>query len=216
MGAFDFKKEFKDLYLPKTTPSIVDVPKMRFIMVDGKGNPNTSPFYKEAVEVLYGLSYTIKMSKKGSVQPEGYFDYVVPPLEGLWWFENNYFDGNVIGRKDEFCWTMMIRQPEFVTSEVFEMAKASLSKKKPELNVSIARLEDFTEGLCAQVMHIGSYDDEPPTVAVLEEYIESQGYKTVMSGLRQHHEIYISDPRKTAPEKLKTVIRHPIERIVTE
>jgi hypothetical protein len=211
MAKFDFKKEYKEFYFPKKTPSIINVPKMPFIMVDGKGDPNTSKFYKEAVEVLYGLSYSIKMSKMGSIQPVGYFDYVVPPLEGLWWFEDNSFDGNVIGRKDEFCWVLMIRQPDFVTPGVFETAKASLSKKKPGIDVSIARLEDFTEGLCAQVMHIGSYDDEPPTVAALEEFIESQGYETVMSGLRQHHEIYISDPRKAAPEKLKTVIRHPIE-----
>lgn len=210
MATFDFKKAYKDLYLPKVKPSIVDVPPMRFIMINGKGNPNTSAFYQEAVEVLYGLSYTIKMSKMGSAKPAGYFDYVVPPLEGLWWFEDNTFDGSVMGRKDEFSWVIMIRQPEFVTPEVFETAKTSLAKKKPGLDTSIARLEDFTEGLCAQVMHIGPYDDEGPTVAALEEFIASQGYRTEMSGLRQHHEIYLSDPRKTAPEKLKTVIRHPI------
>jgi len=212
MATFDFKKEYKDLYLPKNKPSIVEVPTMPFILVNGKGNPNTSAFYQAAVEVLYGISYSIKMSKKGNTLPVGYFDYVVPPLEGLWWFEDNYFDGTVIGRKDEFSWVMMIRQPEFVTPEVFEIAKASLSKKKPGIDTSIARLEDFTEGLCAQVMHIGSYDDEPSTVAVLEEFIAAQGYKTVMSGMRQHHEIYLGDPRKTAPEKLKTLIRHPIVR----
>lgn len=212
MSAFDFKKEDKDLYLPKTKPSIIEVPTMRFIMINGKGDPNTSPFYQTAVEVLYGISYAIKMSKKGGTPPEGYFDYVVPPLEGLWWFEDNYFDGRVIGRKDEFNWVMMIRQPDFVTPEVFETAKASLSKKKPGLDTSIARLEDFTEGLCAQVMHIGPYDDEPSIVAALEEFIEAHGYRTEMSGMRQHHEIYLSDPRKTPPEKLKTVIRHPIVR----
>ena len=212
MAAFDFKKEYKDLYLPTKKPMIVEVPQMRFIMVNGKGDPNTSALYKEAVEVLYGLSYTIKMSKKSSVQPPGYFDFVVPPLEGLWWFEDNYFDGTVIGRKDEFNWVMMIRQPEFVTPEVFAAAKAQLAKKKPGIDLSIARLEDFTEGLCAQILHIGPYDDEAATVAVLEEFIAAQGYKTVMSGLRQHHEIYLSDPRKSAPEKLKTVIRHPIVR----
>ncbi|HHW31596.1 MAG TPA: transcriptional regulator [Clostridiaceae bacterium] len=214
MAAFDFKKEYKHLYLPKNEPSIIDVPTMRFIMVDGKGDPNTSASYKEALEVLYGLSYSIKMSKMGGVQPEGYFDYVVPPLEGLWWFEEDKpFDGNVIGRKNEFCWIMMIRQPEFVTPEVFEAAKTTLLKKKPEIDTSKARLEDFTEGLCAQIMHIGPYDDEPATVAVLEDFIKSQGYRTEMSGLRQHHEIYLSDPRKTAPDKLKTVIRHPIVRV---
>jgi len=211
MPAFDFKKEYKDLYLPKNKPSIIDIPTMRFIMVDGKGDPNTSESYKEALEILYGLSYSIKMSKMGGAQPEGYFDYVVPPLEGLWWFEEDKpFDGSVIGRKDEFSWIVMIRQPEFVTQEVFETAKGALLKKKPMLDTSKARLEDFTEGLCAQIMHIGSYDDEPPTIAALEEFIKTQGYRTEMSGLRQHHEIYLNDPRKTSPDKLKTVIRHPI------
>lgn len=213
MAAFDFKKEYKDLYLPKKTPNIIDLPSMRFIMVNGKGDPNTSTYYKEALEVLYGLSYTIKMSKMGDCQPVGYFDFVVPPLEGLWWFENNFFDGSVIGRKDEFSWIMMIRQPEFVTEEVFERAKGKLIKKKPETNTSIARLEDFTEGLCAQIMHIGSYDDEPATVKALEEFIMGENYRTEMLGMRQHHEIYLNDPRKTAPDKLKTVIRHPIVKV---
>lgn len=213
MAAFDYKKEYKDLYLPKEKPCIVDVPAMRFIMVDGKGDPNTSPLYKEAVEVLYSLSYSIKMSKKSGTQPEGYFDYVVPPLEGLWWFEDNTFDGSVIGRKDEFSWVMMIRVPEFVTPEVFATARESVAKKKPGLDTSKARLEDFTEGLCAQIMHIGPYDDEPRSVAVLEKFIHENGCRTEMSGMRQHHEIYLGDPRKTAPEKLKTVIRHPIVKI---
>jgi hypothetical protein len=143
MSAFDFKKEYKDLYIPKTKATIIDVPEMRFIMVDGKGDPNTSEFYKTALEVLYGLSYTIKMSKMGSSLPEGYFDYVVPPLEGLWWFEGNTFDGIVLGRKDEFNWTMMIRQPEFVTPDVFATAQAKLAKKKQGIDTSLARLEDF-------------------------------------------------------------------------
>lgn len=209
MSAFDFKKEFKELYRPTQKPSMIDVPQMRFMMVDGQGDPNTSPLYQAAVEVLYGLSYSIKMSKKQGDQPIGYFDYVVPPLEGLWLLEGP-FDGSVSGRKDEFSWVMMIRQPEFVTPQVFEAAKLKLSKTKPHLDTSMARLEDFKEGLCAQILHIGSYDHEPPTVAVLEEFIHANGHRTEMSGLRQHHEIYLSDPRKTAPEKLKTIIRHPI------
>lgn len=213
MAAFDFKKEYKDLYMPKTTPCIIDVPAMRFIMVDGKGNPNTSELYAQAVELLYGLSYTIKMSKKGDRQPEGYFDYVVPPLEGLWWFENNYFDGTVINRKDEFSWTMMLRQPDFVNNDVFEEAKKSLSGKKKGIDTSVARFEEFTEGLCGQVMHVGPYDEEPGTIAKLEEYIKAQSYRTEMSGKRQHHEIYLGDPRKVAPEKLHTVIRHPIVKV---
>ncbi|MDD4259052.1 MAG: GyrI-like domain-containing protein [Sphaerochaetaceae bacterium] len=211
MAPFDFKKEYKELYLPKGTPSIISIPEMRFIMVQGKGNPNTSDYYKEAVELLYGISYSIKMSKKKEA-PAGYFNYVVPPLEGLWWFENNFFDGSVMNRKDEFSWMMMIRQPDFVTSQVFEMAKKNLKRKKPEIDTSIVKLETFNEGLCAQVMHIGPYDDEPATVALLEAFIDSQGYRTLMSGMRQHHEIYLSDPRKSDLAKLKTVLRHPIEK----
>jgi len=211
MAPFDFKKEYKELYLPKGTPSIISIPEMRFIMVQGKGNPNTSDYYKEAVELLYGISYSIKISKKKEA-PAGYFDYVVPPLEGLWWFDNNFFDGSVMNRKDEFSWMMMIRQPDFVTSQVFEMAKKNLKRKKPKIDTSIVKLETFNEGLCAQVMHIGPYDDEPATVALLEAFIDSQGYRTLMSGMRQHHEIYLSDPRKSDPAKLKTVLRHPIEK----
>jgi len=138
---------------------------------------------------------------------------VVPPLEGLWWFEGDAFNGGVMGRKDEFNWVMMIRQPDFVTPEVFENAKAALSEKKPQIDTTIARLENFREGLCAQIMHTGSYDDEQSTIEILEEFIKSQGCRTEMSGLRQHHEIYLNDPRKTPPDKLKTVIRHPIVRI---
>ncbi len=213
MTSFDFKKEYKDLYLPPKKPTVIDVPKMRFVMVDGQGDPNTSEYYKKAVELLYGISYGIKMSKKTGNKPKGYFDYVVPPLEGFWWFEEDYFDGSVIGRKNEFNWTMMIRQPEFVTPLVFENAKEVLSKKKPGIDISIIRLEDFTEGLCAQIMHIGPYDNEPLTVAMLDAFISEQGCRTDMSVSRKHHEIYLGDPRKTAPEKLKTVIRHPIAGI---
>lgn len=213
MATFDFKKEYKDLYQPKTIPGIIEVPTMRYLMVNGKGDPNTSAQYKEAVETLYGLSYTIKMSKMSGNQPEGYYDYVVPPLEGLWWFEDVPFDGTVIDKKDKFSWVMMLRQPEFVTAEVFDQAKLTLSKKKPEIDTSIARLEAFTEVLCAQVMHIGAYDDEPPTIAALDEFIAKSGYRTEMLDLRQHHEIYLGDPRKTAPDKLKTVIRHPVVRV---
>jgi hypothetical protein len=205
----DYKKTEKALYLPKTTPSTIDVPEMPFIMIDGKGDPNTSASYQSAVEILYGLSYSVKMSKMGNRPPEGYFDYVVPPLEGLWWTEDDR--GVDFSRKDEFLWTSMIRQPEFVTPDVFQAAVGALIKKKPELDLSIARFERFTEGLCAQIMHIGSYDDEPATIAVLKRYVSEQGYAGDISGKRRHHEIYLSDPRKTAPEKRKTVIRHPIK-----
>lgn len=174
MAAIDYKKTQKEFYQPKTTPSIVDVPEMLFLMVDGKGDPNTSAGYANALEVLYGLSYAIKMSKMGGNQPSGYFEYVVPPLEGLWSLDDGGLfkgAGEAIADKSKFVWTSMIRQPEFVTPEVFEAAKAALAKKKPQLDTSLVRLERFTEGLCAQVMHIGPYDDEPATIAVLMQFI---------------------------------------------
>ena len=208
----DFKKEFKDLYQPKTAPSIIDVPEMIFIAVDGKGDPNTSAAYKNALEVLYGLSYSIKMSKMGGKQPEGYFEYVVPPLEGLWWGEDGYFNGTSVADKNKLHWTSLIRQPDFVTPEVFDTAKTSLAKKKPDLDTSKARLIKIAEGLCVQIMHIGSYDDEPATIAAMERYAIESGYVIDINDVRRHHEIYLSDPRKIPPEKLKTVIRHPIVR----
>jgi hypothetical protein len=206
----DFKKMQKELYQPKTMPSIIDVPEMTFIAVDGSGNPNTSVEYKSAVEVLYGLTYTIKMSKMSGSQPAGYFEYVVPPLEGLWWLN----DGSEVwySNKDKYCWTSMMRQPDFVTAEVFESAKAALAKKKPGLDLSKARFIRFAEGLCAQAMHIGSYDDEPRTNAAIVQYISDNGYVSDIRSTRRHHEIYLNDPCKTAPEKLKTVIRHPVAR----
>ena len=164
MEKMDYKKAYKDLYMPKKKPSAIQVPKMTFIMVDGRGNPNTSNDYEDALEILYGLSFTIKMSKMSGRQPEGYFEYVVPPLEGLWWADDCAFDGRNITDKDKFCWTSMIRQPEFVTSEVFEWAKAELKKKKPEIDFTKTRLETWEEGLCCQIMHIGPYDNEPATI----------------------------------------------------
>jgi len=206
----DYKKTEKDLYQPKTTPSIIDVPEMVFIAVDGKGNPNTSEAYKAALEALFGLSWSIKMSKMSGTQPEGYFEYVMPPLEGFWWMP----DGGTVdySNKDSLCWTSMIRQPEFVTPKVFEDTKTVLSKKKPEIDLSKARLVKITEGLCVQVMHIGSYDDEPATIAAMEGYAIESGYIIDINDTRRHHEIYLNDPRKVAPEKLKTVVRHPIKK----
>ena len=201
----DFKKEYKDLYQPKTTPSIIDVPEMVFIAVDGKGDPNTSEEYADAIEVLYGLSYGIKMSNKAILE------YVVPPLEGFWSVDGEY-EGCDITDKDKFYWTALIRQPDFVTAKVFEAAKTALAKKKPNLDTSKARLIKITEGLCVQVMHTGSYDDEPATVAAMERYAVDSGYAIDINDARRHHEIYLSDPRKIAPEKLKTVIRHPIRK----
>lgn len=212
MDKLDYKKEYKYLYMPKTKPMIIEVPEMTFIMVDGKGNPNTCDDYKNALEVLYGLSYGIKMSKMNGTQPEGYFEYVMPPLEGLWWVDDCSFDGRNISDKNKFCWTSMIRQPEFVIPEVFERAKEVLLKKKPNLNLSAARLTKYTEGLCCQVMHIGSYDDEPAAIDKLEKYILESGYVNDITRVRRHHEIYLGDPRKTAPKRLRTVIRHPIRK----
>jgi hypothetical protein len=210
-NAVDFKKTQKDLYQPGTAPTIVAVPEMVFIMVDGQGDPNTSETYQAALEVLYGLSYAIKMSKMGGHQPEGYFDFVVPPLEGLWSAGAKDFELGALD-KSAFRWTSMIRMPGFVTPEVFDAAKITFAKKKPGADISIARLETVTEGLCAQVMHIGPYDNEPETIVRLHAFITDAGYRSDLSAERRHHEIYLGDPRKTAPEKLKTVIRYPIAR----
>lgn len=210
----DYKKKYKDLYLPKQKPTVVDVPTMTFIMVNGSGNPNVEGGeYQQAVELLYGLSYTIKMSKKNGCQPEGYFDYVVPPLEGLWWLEEEKMD---FTQKDKYYWTSMLRQPEFVTKEVFQWACEELKRKKPQIDTSKAYLDTFTEGLCVQMMHIGPFDDESETIERIETYIKEMNFKNAISSvepdgrIHRHHEIYLSDPRKTAPEKLKTVLRHPV------
>jgi len=201
----DYKKTEKDLYQPKTTPSIIKVPEMTFITVDGKGDPNTSAEYTAAVELLYGFSYTIKMGNKSILE------YVVPPLEGFWSIDDDFrCGGAVISDKSKFVWTMVIRQPDFVTADIFEASKAALAKKKPSIDTSKAKFKTITEGLCVQVMHIGSYDDEPTTVAALDGFAVENGYIIDIDDTRRHHEIYISDPRKVAPEKLKTVLRHPI------
>ena len=201
----DFKKTQKDLYQPKSTPSIIDMPPMIFITVDGKSDPNISEDYLAAVQLLYGLSYTIKMNNKQVLE------YVVPPLEGFWSVDGDFRGGGAaISDKSKFLWTMMIRQPDFVTESIFNDAKAILAKKKPELDVSKAHLKTINEGLCVHVMHFGSYDDEPATVKTLDSYAINNGYIIDIDETRRHHEIYISDPRKVAPEKLKTILRHPI------
>lgn len=174
MDKLDYKKEYKDLYQPSAKPSLIDVPEMIFIAVDGMGNPNTSVEYKTAMELLYGLSFTIKMSKMNGTQPEGYFEYVVPPLEGLWHQEG--ISGIDYSRKEDFNWTSMIRQPEFVTEEVFENATAALSKKKPGLDLSRARYMKMTEGLCVQIMHKGPYDDEPASIEKMKAFIKEKGF----------------------------------------
>lgn len=210
MEKFDFKKEYKDLYMPKTEPSIVTVPEMKFIAVRGSGDPNTSPEYKQAMEILYGLSFTIKMSKMNGSQPDGYFEYVVPPLEGFWSVNDGIFDGLNITDKSKFHWISVIRQPDFVTESVFEQARAEAEKKK-KTDMSKAEFITVSEGLCVQSMHIGSYDSEPSTILKMREFAEKNGYSEDLSDTRLHHEIYLSDPRRCAPERLKTVIRHPIK-----
>ncbi len=212
MDKLDYKKEYKELYQPKTKPSIIEVPEMIFIAIDGEGNPNTCPEYKAAIEVLYGLSYAIKMSKMNGTQPAGYFEYVVSPLEGLWQVDGVDFDGMNVTDKDKFKWISMIRQPEFVTEEVFEQVKLVLKKKKPALDLSKARLMKMTEGLCVQIMHKGSYDDEPASIEQMKRFLDENGYIEDFSEGRFHHEIYLSDPRKCSTDKLKTVIRHPIKK----
>lgn len=213
MEKLDYKKAYKDLYQPKTAPMLIDVPEMVFIAVKGSGDPNTSPEYKTAMEILYGLSFTIKMSKMNGSQPEGYFEYVVPPLEGLWYCGDTVFDGLNAADKNKFRWISMIRQPEFVTKNVFEAAKETLSKKKPALDLSGAYYMKYTEGLCVQIMHKGSYDSEGISIMKMKKYAEERGFAEDLTELRPHHEIYLSDPRKCAADKLKTVIRHPLKPV---
>ena len=208
--AFDYKKEYKEYYLPKNKPQIVDIPIMNFIAVRGKGDPNEEGGeYKQALELLYGIAYTIKMSKKTDYRIEGYFDYVVPPLEGFWEQEGKV--GIDYSRKSDLKWTAMIRVPDFVTKADFDWAVTQAAEKK-KLDFSKVEFITVEEGLCVQCMHMGSYDDEPATVALMDSYAESMGYKIDINPQRQHHEIYLSDPRKTAPEKLRTVVRHPIKK----
>ena len=207
---FDFKKEYKEFYMPKGKPEIVTVPKMNYIAVRGKGNPNEEEGeYKKSIELLYGIAYTIKMSKKGDHKIEGYFDYVVPPLEGFWWQEN--LDGIDYSHKENFQWISVIRLPDFVTKADFDWAIEEATRKK-KIDFSKVEFLEIEEGLCVQCMHSGSYDDEPATVAAMDKFIADNGYENDISDTRRHHEIYLSDARKVAPEKLKTVIRHPIKK----
>ncbi len=207
--AFDFKKEYKEFYLPGKKPEFVDVPPMNYIAVRGKGNPNEEDgAYKKAVGVLYAVAYTIKMSKLSDWKIDGYFDFVVPPLEGFWYQENT--DGVDYSRKEDFCWIALIRLPDFVTKKDFKTAVKTAEEKK-EIDCSTAEFLRVNEGLCVQCMHTGIYDNEPKTIALMDSFIKSQGFVTDFSENRYHHEIYLSDPRKTAPEKLRTVIRHPIK-----
>lgn len=209
MTPFDYKKEYKALYLPKEMPSIVEVPSMQYAAVRGHGDPNEPEGeYGRAVAVLYGISYTIKMSYKGSRKVDGFFEYVVPPLEGFWWMEGGA-PGVDYRNKSGFNWISIIRVPEFVTEEVFAWAKEEAQRKKG-IDTSLAELITVSEGLCVQCLHIGSYNEEPATVAKMDHYRMEQGYENDISDRRRHHEIYLSDPRKVSPERMKTVIRHPV------
>lgn len=208
--AFDFKKEYKEFYMPKNKPEIVTVPQANYIAVRGKGNPNEiDGAYQKAISILYAVAYTLKMSYKTEHKIEGFFEYVVPPLEGFWWQDN--VDGIDYADKAAFNWISVIRLPEFITKKDFEWAVETASEKK-KLDCSSAEFLTVDEGLCVQIMHIGAFDDEPQTVTLMDEYIAQNGYENDITESRLHHEIYLSDARKVAPEKWKTVIRHPIKR----
>lgn len=207
--AFDYKKEYKEFYLPKNRPELVTVPPMNFAAVRGKGDPNVEGgAYKQSIGLLYGIAFTIKMSKMGDHRIEGYFDYVVPPLEGLW--RQDGINGIDYTRKEDFVWISMIRLPEFVTKDEFDWAAAEAAAKK-KTDFSKVEFLTYEEGLCVQCMHVGPYDDEPETIAAMDAFAKAQGYLPDMDGLRSHHEIYLSDVRKCKPENLKTVIRHPVK-----
>ena len=208
--AFDYKKEYKEFYLPPKTPGIIDIPEMNYIAVRGSGDPNVPDgTYKTAISLLYAIAFTIKMSYKGSHKIDGYFSYVVPPLEGLWW--QNGCDRIDYSHKEDFEWISMIRLPEFVTREEFDWAisEATAKKKRDFSKVEYLTME---EGLCVQCMHVGAYDDEPQTVALMEAYVAEQGFVTDFTENRRHHEIYLSDPRRVAAQRCKTVIRHPVKK----
>lgn len=209
--AFDFKEEYKEFYMPKNKPAIVDVPKANYIAIRGKGNPNEEGgAYQQAISVLYAVAYTIKMSYKSSRKIEGFFEYVVPPLEGFWWQDDttgvNYAD------KSSFNWLSVIRLPDFVSEQDVKWA-AETAEKKKKLDCSQAEFLTIDEGLCVQILHIGSFDDEPSSVAQMDAYLKEAGYKNDITPSRLHHEIYLSDARKVDPSKWKTVIRHPIKKV---
>ena len=208
---FDFKKEYKEFYLPPAKPVIVIVPKANYIAVRGKGDPNDEGgAYQQAIGILYAVAYTLKMSYKTDHRIKGFYDYVVPPLEGFWWQEG--IDGVDYSDKSAFCWISVIRLPDFITEADFDWAVQIASKKK-KIDCSKAEFLTIDEGLCVQIMHIGPYDDEPASVALMDRFLAENGYENDMTASRLHHEIYLSDARKVAPENWKTVIRHPIKKM---
>ena len=208
---FDFKKEYKEYYQPKKKPEIINIPSFNFIAVRGKGNPNEeNGMYQQAISVLYAVAYTLKMSYKTDYKIEGFYEYVVPPLEGFWWQED---EKNIdYLHKEKFHWISVIRLPDFISKKDFDWAveKASMKKK-----IDCSKVEFFTfeEGLCVQMMHYGSFDEEEATVEIMNQYLQEKGYRNDFNKSRLHHEIYLSDARKVVPEKWKTVIRHPICKI---
>ena len=209
--AFDYKKEYKEFYMPKNKPSIVEIPKMNYIAVRGKGNPNSeNSEYKATIGLLYAIAFTIKMSYKGTYKIDGYFEYVVPPLEGFWWQDGSR-NGIDYGKKDNFNFISVIRLPDFVTKKDFDWAIEEATKKKNE-DFSNVEFLSYDEGVCVQCMHIGSYDDEPETVDIMHKYMLENGYELDINENRLHHEIYLSDPRRCDESKLKTVVRHPIKK----
>ena len=207
---FDFKKEYKEFYLPKNKPQIVNVPKANYIAIRGQGNPNEEGgAYQRAISVLYAVAYTLKMSYKTDYKIDGFYEYVVPPLEGFWWQDG--ICGVDYSKKDEFNWISIIRLPDFITRENFDWAVKTASEKK-KIDCSKAEFLTIEEGLCVQIMHFGSYDDEPASLEKMDKYLEENGYEKDFSDTRLHHEIYLSDPRKSTLDKQKTVIRHPIKK----
>ncbi|MDO4467810.1 MAG: GyrI-like domain-containing protein [Bacillota bacterium] len=207
---FDLKKEYKEYYLPKKKPEIVTIPKANFLAIQGEGNPNEEGgAYQQALNLLYAVAYTLKMSYKTDYQIDGFVQYVVPPLEGFWWQEN--VKGVDYSNKESFHWISVIRLPDFISKQDFDWAIETASKKK-KLDCSSVQFLTLEEGLCVQIMHIGSFDEEPASVALMDAYLAENGYENDLSDTRMHHEIYLSDPRRCAPEKQKTVIRHPIRK----
>jgi hypothetical protein len=209
MPNMDFKKGYKELYFPPEKPVLVDVPPMRFLMIEGEGDPNGSPDFQNAVSALYSMAYTLKMLPKKGAAPQGYFEYSVAPLEGLWWLSDGTFS---FKGRDNWLWTAMIRQPDFVTAELVLEQLPGLMRKKPNPALERMRFETFAEGLCVQIMHIGPYSEEPANIARMEEFMRENGFVSRIGSGGKHHEIYLADPRKIKPEKMKTVVRHPVSR----
>lgn len=207
---FDYKKEYKEYYQPKNKPEIIRIPKMNFIAVNGKGNPNEADGeYSQSIQLLYGVAYTLKMSYKTDYRMDGFFQYVVPPLEEFWWIDG--LKGMDYERKDDFSFISFIRIPDFISKEDVDWAIKQVSEKK-KMDYSSVYHMTYDEGLVVQCMHIGPYDDEPRTVDEMTAFMHDNGYEPDFS-TRYHHEVYIGDPRKSKPENLKTVIRHPIKKI---